>query len=113
MRSPPMTVKPHSESVDGSGGWGKFTPRMMQAYVATYRGPQGDAPAIGERGLTAPAQVRAHQVLTPAMTATHGNPSDDRTPGATNIAICPEDDPRGFGPALQVVADEAPMLMES
>ena len=108
-----MTVKPHSESVDGSGGWGKFTPRMMKAYVASYRGPQGDAPAIGERGLTAPAQVRAHQVLTPAMTAAHGELGHSRKPGATNIAIYPEDDPRGLGPALQVVADEAPMLMES
>jgi glutamate dehydrogenase len=108
-----MTVKPHSESVDGSGGWGKFTPLMMQAYAASYRGPQGDAPAIGERGLTAPAQVRAHQVLTPAMTAAHGQLGHSRKPGATNIAIYPEDDPRGFGPALQVVADEAPMLMES
>ncbi|HXN58581.1 MAG TPA: hypothetical protein VN912_08365, partial [Candidatus Angelobacter sp.] len=67
-----MTVKPHPESVDGSGGWGKFTPGMMQAYVASYRGPQGDAPVIGDRGLTAPVQVRAQQVLTPAVMAAHG-----------------------------------------
>ena len=45
-----MTVRPDSETVAGSGGRGKFSPRVMQAYIADYRGPQGDAPAIGDRG---------------------------------------------------------------
>ena len=88
-----MTVKPDSQSVHGSGGWGKSTQQVMQAYIASYRGPQGDAPAIGDRGLTAPVQVRAQQVLTPAVMAAHGALAHTRKPGATNIAVYPDDDP--------------------
>ena len=29
----------------------KFAPNLMRAYVDSYRGPQGDAPVIGDRGL--------------------------------------------------------------
>jgi glutamate dehydrogenase len=108
-----MTVKPDSTSVDGSGRWETFAPRLMRAYVDSYRGPQGDAPAIGDRGLTAPVQIRAQQVMTPAALAAHGQLGFSRKPGVTNVATYPADDRRGFGPALQVVADDAPLLMES
>ena len=81
--------------------------------MASYRGPQGDAPEIGDRGLTAPVQLRAQQVLTQAVLAAHSRLGYTRQPGATNIAIYPDDDPQHIGPAVQVVADEAPMLMES
>lgn len=108
-----MTVKPHPESVDGSGEWEKFAPGLIRGYVSSYRGPQGDAPAIGERGLTAPTRVRAQQVLTPAVLEAHRHLGHFRRPGATNVVTYAEDDERGFGPALQIVADEAPMLIES
>ena len=108
-----MTVKPESTNIDGSGVWEKFAPGLMRAYMESYRGPQGEAPAIGDRGLTAPIRVRAQQVLTPAVLAAHGQLGFSRKPGETNIATYADDDPRGFGPALQVVADEAPMLIES
>ncbi len=108
-----MTVRPHSRSVDASGAWEKFAPGLMRAYMENYRGPQGDAPAIGERGLTAPVRVRAQQVLTPAVLAAHGQLGFSRRRGVTNVATYADDDRDGFGPALQVVADEAPMLMES
>jgi glutamate dehydrogenase len=108
-----MTVKPESTSVDGSGVWEKFAPGLMRAYIESYRGPQGDAPEIGDRGLTAPVRVRAQLVMTPAALAAHGELGFSRRPGATNLATYADDDRRGFGPALQVVADEAPMLIES
>ena len=33
--------------------------------------------------------------------------------GDTRVAVYPADDPGGFGPALQIVTDNAPMLMDS
>jgi glutamate dehydrogenase len=107
-----MTVKPDSQSVGGSGEWEKFAPGLMRSYVESYRGPQGDAPAIGDSGLTAPVRVRASQVLTSAVLAAHGELGLTRKPGGINVAIY-ADDERGFGPALQLVTDEAPMVMES
>ena len=98
-----MTVKPESPSVDGSGLWEKFAPGLMRSYIESYRGPQGDAPEIGDRGLTAPGRVRAQLVLTPAVLAAHGRLGFYRQPGATNIATYADDDSRGFGPALPVV----------
>ncbi|MBV9513740.1 MAG: NAD-glutamate dehydrogenase, partial [Mycobacteriaceae bacterium] len=108
-----MTARPDARSVDGSGVWEKFVPSLIRAYIESYRGPQGDAPAIGERGLTAPVRVRAQQVLTRAVMTAHGRLGFTRKVGVTNVATYPADDSRGFGPALQIVADEAPMLMES
>src|SRR6185312_14200828 len=84
-----------------------------RAYISSYRGPQGDAPEIGERGFTAPVRVRAQQVLTPAVLAAHGQLGSVRKPGTTNVVTYGDDDRRGLGPAVQIVADEAPMLMES
>jgi len=107
-----MPVKSDSASVDGSGGEDKFAPNLMRAYVESYRGPQGDAPAIGDRGLTAPVQVRAQQVVTPALLAAHSQLGFARKAGHTNVAVY-DDDRQGFGPAVQVVAEEAPMLLES
>ncbi len=106
-----MTVR--SESVDGAGGWDNFAPGLMRAYVDSYRGPQGDAPVIGERGLTAPAQIRAQQVVTPALLAAHGRLGFSRRQGTTNVATYGDDDRHGFGPALQLITDETPMLLES
>src|SRR5581483_1838046 len=86
---------------------------LKRAYVESYRGPQGDAPVIGDSGLTAPIRVRAQHVLTQAVLEAHRQLGSARTAGSINIATYAEDDSRGFGPALQVVTDEAPMLMES
>ena len=105
-----VKVKPESKGVDGGD---KFAPNLMRAYVDSYRGPQGDAPVIGDRGLTAPAQVRALQVVTPALLAAHSRLGFSRKPGDTNVATYGDDDRKGFGPALQVVAEDAPMLLES
>jgi glutamate dehydrogenase len=108
-----MTVKPDSQSVDRSGRWEKFAPTLARSYVESYRGPQGEAPAIGDSGLTAPVRVRAIQVLTEAVLAAHGRVGFRRKPGDINVAVYADDDDRGVGPALQLVTDEAPMVMES
>ena len=108
-----MPVKSDSASVDGSGGGDKFAPNLMRAYVQSYRGPQGDAPVIGDRGLTAPVQVRAQQVVTPALLAAHSRLGFSRRPGEINVATYGDDERKGFGPAVQVVAEAAPMLLES
>ena len=108
-----MTVRPDSTSLDSAGVWGRVAPRLAQAYVESYRGPQGEAPAIGDSGLTAPVRVRALQVLKPAVLAAHGRLGSLRPPGTTNVAAYADDDPNGFGPALQVVTTELPMVLES
>ncbi len=107
-----MTVKSDPASVEGSGAGDKVGPVLMRAYVDSYRGPQGDAPVIGERGLTAPVQVRAHQVVTPELLAAHGRLGFTRKRGITNVATY-GDDRRGFSPALQLITDDTPMLLES
>ncbi|MDT7791911.1 MAG: glutamate dehydrogenase, partial [Mycobacterium sp.] len=108
-----MTVRPDSTSVDPIADWGRVAPRLAQAYIESYRGPQGEAPAIGDSGLTAPIRVRALQVLTPAVLAAHGRLGSVRTPGATNVATYADGDLDSAAPALQVVTDELPMVLEA
>ena len=40
-------ISPDHPSVDSSRVWEKFAPGLVRAYIESYRGPQGDAPAIG------------------------------------------------------------------
>src|SRR5271165_6108498 len=111
-----MTVKPEgSSSLDGAG-WEK-SPGAVEAitrvYAATYRGPHGDSPepqpvagdAAGE--YTNPADL-----VSAAMLAAHRKLGRRREPDTTNVATY-LDDADGFGPALQLVTDQAPTLLES
>ncbi|HME49385.1 NAD-glutamate dehydrogenase [Mycobacterium sp.] len=110
-----MTVKPEGSSLDGAG-WEK-SPGAVEAitrvYAGTYRGPHGDAPepqpvagdAAGE--YTNPADL-----VSAAMLAAHRKLGRRREPDTTNVAAY-LDDADGFGPALQLVTDQAPTLLES
>src|ERR1700736_4933001 len=106
-----MTVKSDVNSIDNSAKWEKFAPVLMHAYISAYKGPQGDAPAT--RGLTEPVEMRALHVVSDELVAAHGQLGYRRKAGVTNVAAYADDDAGGFGPALQVVADDGPMLMES
>ncbi|HZA09597.1 NAD-glutamate dehydrogenase [Mycobacterium sp.] len=111
-----MTVKPAVTSFDGSAEWenvAEAREAFTQAYVENYRGPQGDALAPQDAGMTGPVQMRARRTMSPELLAAHRRLGRCRKPGTTNIAGYGEDDPGGFGPALQLVTDEAPMQMES
>jgi glutamate dehydrogenase len=110
-----MTVN-SGVTFDGSVEWEKSTEAraaLTQAYTATYRGPQGDAPMAGDASTTGPVQIRAQRIISPALLAAHRRLGRCRKPGDINIAAYAEDDPGGFGPALQLITAQAPMLVES
>ncbi|HVQ52461.1 MAG TPA: NAD-glutamate dehydrogenase [Mycobacterium sp.] len=87
--------------------------RLARAYMATYRGPHGDAPGA-DSAVTAPVDRTALGRLTsPALLDAHLRLGQHRSFGDTRVAVYAEDDPAGFGPALQIVTDNASMLMDS
>src|SRR3981081_2977003 len=87
--------------------------RLARAYMATYRGPHGDVPGADSAG-TAPVDRTALGRLTsPVLVDAPYRPGQHRSFGDTRVAGYAEDDPAGFGPALQIVTDNASMLMDS
>ena len=112
-----MTVNPRSRTgVDGSIGAPPLSQetiaRLARAYMATYRGPHGDAPGA-DSAVTAPVQRSALGVMSPALVDAHLRLGRQRSFGETRVAVYGDDDPAGFGPALQIVTDNASMLMDS
>jgi glutamate dehydrogenase len=113
-----MEVNPGTGTgVDGS----RETPRLSQhtiarlarAYMATYRGPHGDAPGA-DSAVTGPVDNTAlGRLLSPGLVDSHLRLGRHRSFGATRVAVYADDDPAGFGPALQIVTDNASMLMDS
>ena len=86
--------------------------RLARAYMATYRGPHGDAPGA-DSAVTGPVDRTAGRMMSPALVDAHLRLGRQRTFGDTRVAVYGEDDPAGFGPALQIVTDNASMLMDS
>jgi len=81
--------------------------------MATYRGPHGDAPGA-DSAVTGPVDRTAvGRMMSPALVDAHLRLGRQRTFGDTRVAVYGEDDPAGFGPALQIVTDNASMLMDS
>ena len=80
---------------------------IAEAYEATYRGPQpGAVPNVDESGALGPS-------VTPALIAAQQKLAHRRRVGETLVEVHSAEDPGGFGPALQVVTDQATMLMDS
>ncbi|MEI7915158.1 MAG: hypothetical protein WCH82_10460, partial [Mycobacteriaceae bacterium] len=70
---------------------------LETGYRNTFRAPHGGAsPAVPD------ALIAAHERL-----------ARRRSPGETLIGVYGADDAGGFGPALQIVTDQATMLMDS
>ncbi|OYN75522.1 NAD-glutamate dehydrogenase [Mycolicibacterium sphagni] len=98
-----MTVDPTITDLD----------RMGEAYLATYRGPHGGAPD-GDATDTGPlVTAAAERAVPPGLIAAQERLGRTRPVGETLVAIYPGDDPGGFGPALQIVTDQATMLLDS
>ncbi len=55
----------------------------------------------------------AGKLMSPALMAAHYRLGRRRKVGETLVEVYPEDDPAGFGPAMQIVTDYATMLMDS
>ena len=51
--------------------------------------------------------------MSPALVDAHCRLGQHRSFGDTRVAVYGDDDPAGFGPALQIVTDNASMLMDS
>src|SRR3954468_22200039 len=86
--------------------------RLARAYLATYRGPHADAPGA-DAAVTGPVDRTAAGLLSPSLIQAHHRLGRRRQIGDTRVAVYGEDDPSGFGPALQIVTDHASMLMDS
>jgi glutamate dehydrogenase len=112
-----MTVNPGTGT--GVGGSTASPPlgqdtiaRLARAYMATYRGPHGDAPGA-DSAVTAPVRAAVGTLISPAMIEAHLRLGRHRSFGDTRVAVYADDDPAGFGAALQIVTDNASMLMDS
>jgi glutamate dehydrogenase len=84
---------------------------ISRAYIESYRGPHDKEAGAAETGpidLAVPAAL-----LTPAVLSAHYRLGQHRAPGESCVAVYHDDDPAGFGPALQVVTDHGGMLMDS
>jgi glutamate dehydrogenase len=112
-----MTANPGS-GVGGAVEWAPPDPVtidvLSRAFIDTYRGPHGDAPGTGEDTLnTGPLnQVVAVNLVSPALVGAQLTLARHRPAGETAVAVYPADDPAGVGPALQVVTENAAMLMD-
>ena len=112
-----MTVNPGTGTgVDGSTDSPPLSrdtvAKLARAYIATYHGPHGDAPGA-DSAVTAPVARTAVGLLSPALVEAHYRLGRHRSFGDTRVAVYADDDPAGFGPALQIVTDNASMLMDS
>jgi len=97
--------------IDGTAGSSEVIDRLVPAYLATYRGPHGGAPGA-EGAVTGPLRRQGGDGLnSPALVEAQLRLGGTRAPGETNVAVYAADS--GFGPALQVVTDNATMLMDS
>src|ERR1700759_4765641 len=96
--------------------WAKFTDShdipewISRAYADSYQGPHDDG-ADADSGsalesLSAPA-------VTPALLSAHYHLGSHRPAGERRVAVYPQAERSGFGPALQVVTDDGAMLMDS
>lgn len=86
--------------------------RLARAYLETYRGPHADAPDA-DSAVTMPVHMTVNKAISPATVTAHHRLGRSRPFGDTRVAVYGADDPSGIGPALQIVTDYTPMVMDS
>nr|MDT0524073.1 NAD-glutamate dehydrogenase [Streptomyces sp. DSM 41633] len=79
------------------------------AFLSTYRAPQADAPGMTASGPQA-AGVAERLVSDDTVAAQYAL-GGQRAPGETKVCVYPGD--RDSGPALQIVTEQAAMLVDS
>ena len=87
---------------------GPNTSEIADAYAATYRGPAGGAEPTGADEAETPSPI-----VVPALIVAEEHLAHRRRPGETLVQVYGSGDDGGFGPALQIVTDQAAMLMDS
>ena len=80
---------------------------IAEAYEATYRGPHPGAATGGNDASGLDISVL------PALIAAHRGLAQQRRVGETLVEVVAAGEPTGFGPALQIVTDQATTLMDS
>jgi glutamate dehydrogenase len=109
-----MTAWPQFQGQSHRDGLTGLTPppdvvqRLAGALLSTYRGPQVDAPGTITTG---PIAVAPERLVSDGAVAAHYLLGARRAAGETNVAVYPGD--AETGPALQIVTDQAPMLVDS
>ncbi len=111
-----MTVNPGAGAIEGPTERMSVAPgtldKLARAYVATYHGPHGDAPTV--ETTTGPMDMSAAgKLMSPELLSAHYRLGRQRRVGETVVQVYAEDDPGGFGPAMQIVTDYATLLMDS
>lgn len=82
--------------------------RLSVAFLSSYRGPQADAPGVTS---TAPSVTAAQdELVSDDLVAAYYRLASRRAPGETKTAVYPGD---GAGAALQIVTDQAALLVDS
>ena len=82
--------------------------RTGRAYLVTYHGPHGDAPAA-DSAVTAPVdQSGVGRLVSPAMLAAHSRLGSQRSIGETKVAVYAADDPTGVVPPCSWLPTRAP-----
>ncbi|WP_099021727.1 NAD-glutamate dehydrogenase [Mycolicibacterium palauense] len=115
-----MTVNPGTTAnPDVLADWSTLDPDLAAAvrtaYLETYRGPHGDAPETDADSADT-GELPAAGALDPlpeTLPAAQYRLARKREAGQTLVAVYPAGDPGGFGPALQVVTDQVPTLIDS
>ncbi len=82
--------------------------RLAVAFLSTYRAPQADAPGVAATG---PQVAVAERLVSDATLAAHYALGGQRAPGETKVMVYPGDS--DSGPALQIVTEQAAMLVDS
>ncbi|WP_083666371.1 NAD-glutamate dehydrogenase [Mycobacterium sp. NS-7484] len=86
--------------------------RLSVAFRSTYRAPSGDGSGMVATGpQPVGAADRPVSDLSDALVAAHLQLGSDRAPGETKVSVYPGDD--DSGPALQIVTEQAAMLVDS
>ena len=86
---------------------------LAHAYIETYRGPHADAPAA-DASVTLPGgHDVAAEMVSPALVTAHHRLGRHRPVGRNPRRGVRRRRPGGFGPALQIVTDYTPMVMDS
>jgi glutamate dehydrogenase len=86
---------------------------LTRAYTEAYRSPQDAQVGQAATAAAGATRLRPEELVSPELLGAHRLLGHHRKVGDTNIAAYAEGDPSGFGPALQLTADDAPMLLES
>ncbi|MGV0815150.1 NAD-glutamate dehydrogenase [Mycolicibacterium boenickei] len=109
-----MTAKPGALRGQGVDDGDRRQPppeavhRLAVAFLSTYRAPQAGAPGIAATG---PQAAVAEQLVSDATVAAHYALAGQRAPGETKVMVYPGDE--DSGPALQIVTEQAAMLVDS